>query len=98
MSSVAFCVPAWRRPHGGNACDAFSPGNWTVTTTWKRCVPSMGLRRFDHPTLLLWGQHDTNFGPTIAERLAHDIPGVVRIEFSPQGTVVGPASRRRTRR
>src|SRR5215207_8781848 len=40
-----------------------------------------GLRRFDHPTLLLWGQHDTNFGPTVAERLAHDIPGVVRIEW-----------------
>jgi pimeloyl-ACP methyl ester carboxylesterase len=40
-----------------------------------------GLRRFDHPTLLLWGRHDTNFGPAIAERLAHDIPGVVRIEW-----------------
>ena len=40
-----------------------------------------GLRRFDHPTLLLWGRHDTNFGPMIAERLAHDIPGVVRIEW-----------------
>lgn len=40
-----------------------------------------GLRRFDHPTLLLWGKHDTNFGPAIAERLARDIPGVVRIEW-----------------
>jgi pimeloyl-ACP methyl ester carboxylesterase len=40
-----------------------------------------GLRRFDHPTLLLWGQQDANFGPAIAERLAHDIPGVVRIEW-----------------
>jgi pimeloyl-ACP methyl ester carboxylesterase len=40
-----------------------------------------GLRRFDHPTLLLWGQHDTNFGPAIAERLALDIPGAVRIEW-----------------
>jgi 2-hydroxymuconate-semialdehyde hydrolase len=40
-----------------------------------------GLRRFDHPTLLLWGQHDTNFGPAIAERLAHDIPGTVDIEW-----------------
>ena len=39
------------------------------------------LRRFDHPTLLLWGQHDTNFGPAIAERLAGDIPGVVRTEW-----------------
>jgi pimeloyl-ACP methyl ester carboxylesterase len=40
-----------------------------------------GIRRFHHPTLILWGQHDTNFGPAIAERLAHDIPGVVRIEW-----------------
>jgi pimeloyl-ACP methyl ester carboxylesterase len=40
-----------------------------------------GLRRFDHPTLLLWGQHDTNFGPAIAERLARDIPGSVGIEW-----------------
>jgi 2-hydroxymuconate-semialdehyde hydrolase len=39
------------------------------------------LRRFDHPTLLLWGRHDSNFGPAIAERLAHDIPGVVGIEW-----------------
>jgi pimeloyl-ACP methyl ester carboxylesterase len=40
-----------------------------------------GMRRFDHPTLLLWGRHDTNFGPAIAERLAHDIPGAVGIEW-----------------
>jgi pimeloyl-ACP methyl ester carboxylesterase len=40
-----------------------------------------GLRRFHSPTLLLWGQRDTNFGPAIAERLQGDIPGVVRIEW-----------------
>src|SRR5262249_7850152 len=40
-----------------------------------------GLRRSHHPALLLWGRHDTNFGPAIAERLAHHIPGVVRIEW-----------------
>jgi pimeloyl-ACP methyl ester carboxylesterase len=40
-----------------------------------------GMRRFDHPTLLLWGQQDTNFGPAIAERLAHDIPGAVGVEW-----------------
>jgi 2-hydroxymuconate-semialdehyde hydrolase len=40
-----------------------------------------GMRCFRHPTLILWGQHDTNFGPVIAERLAHDIPGTVRIEW-----------------
>ena len=43
-----------------------------------------GLRRFDRPTLLLWGRHDTNFGPALAERLAKDIPGVVRIEWLEQ--------------
>jgi pimeloyl-ACP methyl ester carboxylesterase len=40
-----------------------------------------GLRRFDRPTLILWGKLDTNFGPEIAERLASDIPGVVGIEY-----------------
>jgi len=40
-----------------------------------------GMRRFDRPTLLLWGKHDINFGPAIAERLAKDIPGFVRIEL-----------------
>jgi pimeloyl-ACP methyl ester carboxylesterase len=40
-----------------------------------------GLRRFQQPTLILWGKVDTNFGPAIAERLASDIPGVVGIEY-----------------
>jgi 2-hydroxymuconate-semialdehyde hydrolase len=40
-----------------------------------------GMRRFHSPTLILWGRNDTNFGPAIAERLAQDIPGVVRIEW-----------------
>jgi pimeloyl-ACP methyl ester carboxylesterase len=40
-----------------------------------------GMRHFNRPTLILWGRNDTNFGPEIAERLAHDIPGVVRIEW-----------------
>ena len=40
-----------------------------------------GLRRFDRPTLVLWGRLDTNFGPEIAERLATDIPGVVAVEY-----------------
>lgn len=39
------------------------------------------MRRFERPTLILWGRADTNFGPTIAERLAADIPGVVGIEY-----------------
>lgn len=40
-----------------------------------------GLRKFDRPTLILWGKVDTNFGPAIAERLAGDIPGVVGVEY-----------------
>lgn len=40
-----------------------------------------GMRRFDRPTLLLWGKQDTNFGPALAARLAQDIPGVVRTEW-----------------
>ena len=40
-----------------------------------------GIRRFQQPTLLLWGKQDENFGPAIAERLAADIPGVVGITY-----------------
>lgn len=40
-----------------------------------------GLRRFQQPTLLLWGRQDTNFGPAIAERLAGDIAGTVGVEY-----------------
>jgi pimeloyl-ACP methyl ester carboxylesterase len=39
-----------------------------------------GLRRFHHPTLLLWGGNDPHFGPQWAERLAADIPGAERVE------------------
>jgi 2-hydroxymuconate-semialdehyde hydrolase len=39
------------------------------------------MRRFSRPTLILWGRQDTNFGPAIAERLSHDIAGVVRVEW-----------------
>lgn len=38
-----------------------------------------GMRQFRRPTLLLWGEQDTNFGRKIAERLASDIPGTVGI-------------------
>ena len=38
-----------------------------------------GMRQFNCPTLLLWGEQDTNFGRKIAERLASDIPGTVGI-------------------
>jgi pimeloyl-ACP methyl ester carboxylesterase len=40
-----------------------------------------GMRRFTSPTLILWGKQDTNFGPALAERLARDIPGTLRIEW-----------------
>jgi pimeloyl-ACP methyl ester carboxylesterase len=42
-----------------------------------------GLRRFDHPTLLIWGEDDPHFGPEWGERLQRDIPGVVRLERLP---------------
>ena len=42
-------------------------------------VPAM--RRFDRPTLLLWGRHDTNFGPELAQRLAGDLPGTVGVQY-----------------
>ncbi|MPZ89596.1 MAG: alpha/beta fold hydrolase, partial [Nitriliruptorales bacterium] len=39
-----------------------------------------GLRRFDRPTLLLWGADDPHFGPQWARRLREDIPGFRRLE------------------
>ena len=39
------------------------------------------MRRFETPTLILWGKQDGNFGESVANRLAADIPGVVRIEW-----------------
>lgn len=42
-----------------------------------------GLRRFDHPTLLVWAAEDPHFGPKWGERLLHDIPGAVRLELLP---------------
>ena len=40
-----------------------------------------GLRRFNHPTLLIWARDDPHFGPRWAEMLARDIPGFVRLEL-----------------
>ena len=43
-----------------------------------------GLRRFDHPTLLVWAKDDPHFGPEWGERLRRDIPGAVRLELLPE--------------
>src|SRR5215207_11305764 len=42
-----------------------------------------GLRRFDHPTLLVWAKDDPHFGAEWGERLRRDIPGAVRLELLP---------------
>lgn len=39
-----------------------------------------GLRRFDHPTLLVWAEDDPHFGLEWGQRLCEDIPGTVRLE------------------
>jgi pimeloyl-ACP methyl ester carboxylesterase len=44
-----------------------------------------GLRRFDHPTLLIWGRDDPHFGPQWAQRLYADIPGAHQLELLPAG-------------
>jgi pimeloyl-ACP methyl ester carboxylesterase len=48
-------------------------------STTLRAVPAM--RVFNHPTLLVWGERDDNFGPALASRLARDIPGVQGIHY-----------------
>jgi pimeloyl-ACP methyl ester carboxylesterase len=51
----------------------------------QRCTAAAlpGLRRFTHPTLIIWGRDDPHFGPQWAERLHADIPGAVRLELLP---------------
>lgn len=50
-----------------------------------RCTVELvpGLKRFDRPTMIVWGQADPHFGPEWAERLYDDIPGAVRLEYLP---------------
>lgn len=43
-----------------------------------------GLRGFDHPTLIVWGEDDPHFGPDWGRRLLADIPGAVRLELLPR--------------
>jgi pimeloyl-ACP methyl ester carboxylesterase len=57
----------------------FDPANNRVTVDLLD-----GLRRFDHPTLLVWGRDDPHFGPRWGERLQRDIPGARRLELLPE--------------
>jgi len=42
-----------------------------------------GLRAFDHPTLIVWGEDDPHFGPEWGRRLREDIPGAQRLALLP---------------
>ena len=56
--------------------EQFDPRNNRVTLELLE-----GLRRFDHPTLLIWAQNDPHFGPEWGERLRQEIPGTERLEI-----------------
>ena len=43
-----------------------------------------GLRRFDRPTMIVWGRDDPHFGPEWGERLYGEIPGAARLELLPE--------------
>ena len=43
-----------------------------------------GLRRFDHPTLLVWAEDDPHFGPEWGRRLRQDVGGPARLELLPE--------------
>ena len=58
--------------------EQFDPGNNRITLDILD-----GLRRFDHPTLLIWAENDVHFGPEWAERLRREIPGAQRVELLP---------------
>lgn len=51
-----------------------------ANNTWTARIVD-DLRRFDHPTLLLWGAEDPHFGPRWAERLRTDIAGPVDLVY-----------------
>ncbi len=42
-----------------------------------------GLRRFDRPTMILWGERDVHFPPAWAHRLREDIPGADKVHILP---------------
>ena len=58
--------------------EQFDPGNNRLTLDILD-----GLRRFDHPTLLIWAENDAHFGPEWGERLRREIPGAQRLELLP---------------
>jgi spore coat protein A, manganese oxidase len=43
-----------------------------------------GLRGFERPTMIVWGEADPHFGPEWGRRLYEDIPGAVRLELLPK--------------
>jgi pimeloyl-ACP methyl ester carboxylesterase len=57
----------------------FDPENNRTTTELLE-----DLRRFDHPTLLVWAKDDPHFGPEWGEWLYRDIPGAVHLELLPE--------------
>jgi pimeloyl-ACP methyl ester carboxylesterase len=42
-----------------------------------------GLRQFQQPTMIVWGQDDPHFGPQWAHQLYQEIPGAMRLELLP---------------
>jgi pimeloyl-ACP methyl ester carboxylesterase len=42
-----------------------------------------GLRAFERPTMIVWGEADPHFGPEWGRRLYSEIPGAVRLELLP---------------
>jgi 2-hydroxymuconate-semialdehyde hydrolase len=58
--------------------EQFDPVNNRVTVD---LLP--GLRQFNHPTLLVWGQEDPHFGPQWGQRLYEDIPEAKRLKLLP---------------
>ena len=68
----------WRAKTKRFIAEQFDPRNNRITLDVLE-----GLRRFDHPTLLIWAERDAHFGPEWGERLRGDIPGATRLELLP---------------
>jgi pimeloyl-ACP methyl ester carboxylesterase len=75
-------------PHKRAKTTRFLAGQLDRANNRHTLVALDGLRRFDRPTMLLWGAEDPHFGPEWAERLATDIAGFRRTELLPTGHLV----------
>jgi pimeloyl-ACP methyl ester carboxylesterase len=76
--------PTWQRPIAGPKTRRFLAAQLDAANQVHTDDAVPGLRRFDRPTLIVWGERDVHFPPEWGERLRADIPGARRLELLPE--------------